>query len=88
MVNRFTSFLLSVSLLMPFWLLATTKEAHAYIDFGSGSLILQTLLASIFGGLFALKVYWRRLTGRISTLLLRVKNLKHIRWRKVHVVQV
>jgi hypothetical protein len=76
MVKRFASFLLSVSLLIPFWLMATTKEAHAYIDFGSGSLILQTLLASIFGALFTLKIYWRRLTGNISALLSRVKSPK------------
>ncbi len=76
MVKRFTSFLLSVSLLIPFWMIATTNDVHAYIDFGSGSLILQALLASFFGALFTLKVYWRRLTGHLSALISRVKRLK------------
>jgi len=39
----------------------TIKEAHAYIDIGSGTLILQALVASLFGSIFALKMFWRRI---------------------------
>lgn len=35
--------------------------AHAYVDPGSGSMMLQLLLASFLGGLYALKTYWRRI---------------------------
>jgi len=37
--------------------------AHAYIDPGSGSMFLQLLVAAVAGGLWTLKVYWRRLMG-------------------------
>jgi len=33
----------------------------AYIDPGTGSYLIQLLIASILGGLFALKTYWRKL---------------------------
>jgi len=33
----------------------------AYVDPGTGSYLIQLLIASILGGLFALKVYWRKL---------------------------
>ena len=38
-----------------------TAPAQAYIDPGSGSMFLQLLLAAIAGGLWTLKIYWRRL---------------------------
>lgn len=39
------------------------KSGHAYLDPGSGSFIIQLLLASLVGGLFILKTYWKRITG-------------------------
>jgi hypothetical protein len=47
------------SLLMP-------REAHAYLDPGTGSYILQILLAGLLGALFMLKVYWGRIVGFFS----------------------
>ena len=38
-----------------------TRPVYAYIDPGSGSLILQTALGIVFGGLYATKVYWRQI---------------------------
>ncbi len=46
----------------------TAKEAHAYIDLGSGSFMLQMLLASVFASLFAVKMTWRGLTDRAYRL--------------------
>ena len=37
--------------------------AHAYLDPGSGSYILQILVAGIVAGLFTIKLFWLRLTG-------------------------
>ena len=34
-----------------------------YIGPGTGSLIIQVVIASLVGGLFVLKVYWRRITA-------------------------
>lgn len=41
--------------------LAFTGEAHAYIDPGTGSLMLQALIGGLAGGLFMIKIYWRKL---------------------------
>lgn len=53
-----------------------TGEAHAYIDAGSGSLMLQVLAGSALAGAFMLKVFWRRLTGRVSRFFSKMKGLK------------
>ncbi len=39
---------------------------HGYIDPGSGSFLLQILLAFILGALFTIKGAWRRLKERIK----------------------
>jgi hypothetical protein len=36
----------------------------AYLDAGSGSLIVQAVVAGFAGIAVAVKLYWRRLTGR------------------------
>ena len=38
----------------------------AYLDPGSGSFLLQLLLAGILGGLFAVRAFWGRLKNKIS----------------------
>lgn len=42
-----------------FFLMA--KDAHAYIDPGAGSLLLQMLAAAFFGALFTIKIYWNKI---------------------------
>lgn len=39
------------------------KANLAYLDPGSGSFILQLLLAALVGSLFILKTYWKRIIG-------------------------
>ncbi len=53
----------SVAFLIPlgFVLLACPAPALAYIDPGTGSLLVQLLIASILGAIFALKRFWTRL---------------------------
>lgn len=62
-------FLITVTLLA-----VTTGTAQAYIDAGTGSLILQFLVAGFFGSLFALKVFWGRITAQMSRLLSKFRN--------------
>lgn len=38
----------------------------AYIDPGTGSYLVQLLIATILGGLFALKTYWRKILNLFS----------------------
>ena len=40
--------------------------AHAYIDPGSGSYVLQLMLAGILAAAFSLKMYWQRLKASIA----------------------
>jgi hypothetical protein len=44
---------------------ALSTEAYAYLDPGSGSMMLQILLASVLGGLYAVRAYWRRVRSRL-----------------------
>jgi len=52
----------TLSTLAPF-LSPPAKTSLAYLDPGSGSFILQLLLAALVGGLFILKTYWKRIIG-------------------------
>ena len=50
------------------WLLFP-PTVHAYHDTGSGSLIVQAMVAVFFAVSLAIKVYWRKIKTFISTLL-------------------
>jgi len=45
---------------------AKTSHLAAYLDPGSGSFLLQLLVAGILGGLFAVRAFWGRLRGKIT----------------------
>ncbi len=38
-----------------------SEEAHAYIDPGTGTYIIQLIVAFIIGGVFLIKTYWRKI---------------------------
>lgn len=59
---HFILLLLALVLIFP-------PRAHAYLDPGTGSYILQIAAATIFGGLFFLKTFWRQITDFIGKLL-------------------
>jgi hypothetical protein len=42
-------------------------SAHAYIDPGTGSYILQIVIAGIAAGAFAIKLFWRRIRALFSS---------------------
>ena len=37
------------------------QQAYAYLDPGTGSYILQLILAALFGSLYAVKLYWNKI---------------------------
>lgn len=39
----------------------SAAPAHAYLDPGTGSIILQLLLGGVAGGIVIVKLYWARL---------------------------
>jgi hypothetical protein len=41
-------------------------KPHAYLDPGSGSLLLQILLGTLLGAGFIIKMFWKRITGIFS----------------------
>lgn len=53
------------------YLVLVPQPAHAYLDPGTGSYILQIAAAALFGSLFALKVWWRQITGFVGNMLSR-----------------
>ena len=52
---------------------AMAGTAHAYIDAGTGSMLLQVLLAGFFGSLLTLKVFWGRIAGSFSAILAKIR---------------
>ena len=45
------------------------KDAHAYIDPGTGSYIIQVIIGGVLGAAFALKVYWKKVKSYFANLL-------------------
>ncbi|MCB0733142.1 MAG: hypothetical protein H6608_02660 [Flavobacteriales bacterium] len=50
-------------LILCFLAFVCTLDASAYLDPGSGSYILQMIIAGAVGGAYAIKLYWQRLVG-------------------------
>jgi hypothetical protein len=51
----------SVSIIAAFFLLVASRRAHAYLDLGTGSYVLQIFVAGILGSLVLLKSFWKNL---------------------------
>ncbi len=47
-------------------MLFSASPAYAYLDPGTGSMILQALIGGIVGGMIAIKVYWQKIKGFFS----------------------
>lgn len=47
-------------------LLADARDAHAYLDLGTGSMVFQVLVAGFVAASFTVKMYWRRLKALFS----------------------
>lgn len=50
---------------------AYPKNAEAYLDLGTGSYFLQIAIATVLGGLFAVKMYWNKIKKYFRSLILR-----------------
>lgn len=66
MTGSFTTLILLTSFYSP--------AALAYLDPGTGSLILQGLIAAIAGSLLTIKLYWYKLKGIWQRLLHKSDN--------------
>ena len=45
-------------------LIGFVESGHAYIDPGSGSYVVQIILATIAGAAFSLRIFWGRIVSR------------------------
>ncbi len=53
-----------------FWL-ASSGQAFAYIDPGTGSQVLQVVLAVLLGGIFFIKMFFKRIASFFKKLFTR-----------------
>lgn len=50
------------------------KRIFAYLDAGSGSYIIQIIIAIVLGGAFGIKIYWRKIYSFFKNLTSRVNR--------------
>ena len=58
----------NVVILTVILILCSVSKAHAYIDPGTGSYIIQVIIGGLLGAAFALKVYWEKVRAYFSKL--------------------
>lgn len=63
--------LLTICLLVMLFYLAFPPFAYAYLDPGTGSYILQLIIAGLVGGLFAIRLFWNRIKTFFENLFSR-----------------
>ena len=47
------------------------QDAYAYLDLGTGSYMLQLLIAFFLGGLFTVKLFWTKIKTFLRNLFFR-----------------
>jgi hypothetical protein len=51
-----------------FFVLVSLQNAYAYLDPGTGSYLLQILLASLLGAIFSIKIYWVKIKSFVRNM--------------------
>jgi hypothetical protein len=64
-VKYFKIFLNALGFIALFYFIAPNM-LHAYLDAGTGSYMVQIIIAFAAGGAFAIKIFWRRIYGFIK----------------------
>jgi hypothetical protein len=73
MMNSLKS-LFAVCLVASVLLLALPGDASAYVDPGTGSYVLQIVIAGLVSIAFTLKIFWGRFTGFFQHGILKKKD--------------
>ncbi len=68
--------LVNFSFFVSVYVIMFPPQAHAYLDPGTGSYILQVVAAVFFGSLFALKVWWRKVANFLGSIFGRKEKQK------------
>ena len=60
-MKRYFRFFLLSSIIFILFFLLNLREAYAYIDPGAGSYVVEIIIATLLGALFAVKLFWHRI---------------------------
>ena len=63
-MRNFVNFMILISGIMFF----TMKSAFAYLDLGSGSMLLQILFSGVAGAVIIIRIYWNRIKKFLSII--------------------
>jgi len=75
LINKLKTRLTTSSVLLSVPLLPlVSQNIHAYIDPGTGSLIIQLLIASFVGALFLIKIYWGKVKAFFNNLFSKARK--------------
>ena len=58
----------------PVLMLILAHPIHAYLDPGTGSMVVQIVAATVFGGVFLIKSFWRKTIRFCKSILPRKKE--------------
>jgi uncharacterized membrane protein len=61
-MKYFKTFLTALGFIALFYLIAPNR-IYGYLDAGTGSYIIQIIIAVAIGGAFGIKIFWRRIYG-------------------------
>jgi hypothetical protein len=67
-MNRAGNVKLLIFTLVAAWFLFAPR-AHAYLDPGTGSFLIQMMIAGFVGAVFALKVFWKNVKDFVGGLV-------------------
>jgi len=57
--------------IVSFFALVLPHNVYAYLDPGSGSLLIQVLIGAVLGSLYFIKTYWTKLTEFVTSFFKR-----------------
>jgi len=73
MVKR-SEVLMAASIVPAIFIISINGEVHAYLDAGTGSIILQAVLGGVVGALVAVKLFWNQIKAFFGGLFHRSKG--------------
>jgi len=75
-MKRFSRLTMAPVVLAFFYLPFPQTADHYYLDPGSGSIIIQVVIAVAVGGLFAVKLFWHRIKSFFRSVFSRGREIE------------
>lgn len=57
--------------------IAYSQDVYAYVDPGTGSYLIQIVVAGLLGLIYALRLYWTKLKSFLTSKILRQSKKNH-----------